>query len=496
MALSTAAHSRVGSRAVLARGDLRRVHRFIFRGKRIIYDRNSCAPFEADRITWDVLQALARPQQMDDELLRKHDEAAVCEVVARLAELKSKGLLFSTLEPPPSEPEVFTTLMIMFTTYGCDLDCRYCYTKAAPYAGQSAMMSAETAEKAIDFLIRGSGQEKDLFLILYGGEPLLNFPVIEHALKYAGIQAALFHKRFHFSVVTNAVSLTKEKQRVLNENGVFIVASLDGPKGLHDSQRPLAGGSGSHARAAANLRELLASRGPRAVLVKSTFTRHTVRYMPDVAAYLLDLGFRDMSLEPAALPDRHGDAIRTEDLPLVRQAYAVSAERYLRELLNGNIFLFQQFSYVVERVHSPRRCYVHCGAGSGSATVSPTGELYPCYQMVGAKEVRLGDVERGVVNRRVKEAFESAHVQNKRKCRTCWAKYLCGGGCHAHAMKYDNDLLGAHDVECDVKKCCFELGMWLYANLSKSAPDALASVLELESGRRKLAPQERVAPVP
>ncbi len=496
MPLTAKTPSGQGLRTALDKRDLRRVHRFIFRGKRIVYDMNSCAPFEVDRITWDVLAALGNGRGAHEHLYRKHGQEAVLQVADRLQELKAKGSLFSRFEPRPPAPCSDTALLVLLPTYACNLDCRYCYAKEEPYAGQRALMDIDTARKAIDFFIRQSGQKQNLCICFFGGEPLLNFPAIRQAIEYAKAQGRMFRKTFEFSLTTNAVLLTREKQRFLNENDVLIVASLDGPQALHDSQRPSRNGNGSHAAALAHLQEVLQARGPYGICIRSTFTRHTIHRLSDVAAYILGLGFRDLSLEPALLPADHQDAIRVEDLPLVRQAYAAAAERYLQELLNRNLFLLTQFSSVVRRLRSPGRCFAHCGPGYSSMAVSPRGEVYPCIKLVEMSEFRLGDVDDPTVNRRVQKLLQSAHVQNKKKCGRCWAKYLCGGGCHADGLKYDRDLFGAHDVKCGFTKCWFELGMWLYATLSKSAPDALASVLELESGRRKLASQERVAPVP
>ncbi len=473
-----------GLRTALGKRDLRRVHRFIFRGKRIIYDMNSCAPFEVDRITWDVLEALSRSKKMDGELHRKYDEAALREVVARLTNLKNRGLLFSAFKPKPPVPSDDTTHLVLLTTYGCNLDCRYCYTKEESYAGQRTLMNEETARNAIDFLMRQSGRSQTLFIAFFGGEPLLNFPLIQRSVEYAKAQAKPLGKKLELSVTTNAVLLTKDVQKFLIENNIYVVASLDGPENLHDAQRPARDGSGSHAKALANLRELLAARGPYGVFIRGTFTRHTLPQLPDAASYLLRLGFRDISLEPAILPSDHAEATRIEDVAVVRQAYSAAAERYLQELLNRNVFLFQPFSFVMQRLHVPRRNFAHCGAGYTSMALAPTGELYPCIKMVGAEDVKLGDVREQIVNPRLRKLFQSAQVHNKKKCRACWAKYICGGGCHAHGLKYDNDLFGANEVECHILKCWFELGMWLYANLAKDAPDVLASVVARESDRR------------
>lgn len=56
----------------------------------------------------------------------------------------------------------------------------------------------------------------------------------------------------------------------------------------------------------------------------------------------------------------------------------------------------------------------------------------------------------------------------------CWARYVCGGGCHSHAVNFNNDILEPYDIECELMKHRVELGAYLYATLSESvgsAPD-------------------------
>jgi uncharacterized protein len=43
---------------------------------------------------------------------------------------------------------------------------------------------------------------------------------------------------------------------------------------------------------------------------------------------------------------------------------------------------------------------------------------------------RLGEVQAGVDPQRQREWLAARHVHLQEPCRSCWAKYLCGGGCH------------------------------------------------------------------
>jgi uncharacterized protein len=71
-----------------------------------------------------------------------------------------------------------------------------------------------------------------------------------------------------------------------------------------------------------------------------------------------------------------------------------------------------------------------CGAGAGYLSVSADGELAACHRFVGDVAGVMGSLDNGVdVTRRTRWLAER-HVHHQEPCRGCWARYLCGGGCH------------------------------------------------------------------
>lgn len=71
-----------------------------------------------------------------------------------------------------------------------------------------------------------------------------------------------------------------------------------------------------------------------------------------------------------------------------------------------------------------------CGRGQASLAVSGQGEFYPCHRFAGEIAFRLGDLRSGAKGR---EAYSASPVARLQPCVSCFAKYLCGGGCsHDH----------------------------------------------------------------
>jgi uncharacterized protein len=75
--------------------------------------------------------------------------------------------------------------------------------------------------------------------------------------------------------------------------------------------------------------------------------------------------------------------------------------------------------------------HYHCGVGKGLAAISTTGEIYPCHRFVGQHDMKIGHIDSYTVDGL--NNYHRAVVDNLPECKTCWARYTCGGGCF-----YDN----------------------------------------------------------
>ena len=138
----------------------------------------------------------------------------------------------------------------------------------------------------------------------FGGEPLLNWSIIpavvEHARKYED-------KVFAFTLTTNGLLLTEDKIDFLNRENIQVVMSLDGRQHIHDAMRPPAGGSYStYNRVVPRFLQLASSRNHRNYYIRGTYTNANLDFTADVR-HLVELGFREISLEPLFLWSRLGD---------------------------------------------------------------------------------------------------------------------------------------------------------------------------------------------
>src|SRR5438105_15756604 len=135
-------------------------------------------------------------------------------------------------------------------------------------------MAEETARDSVELLLKESGRVAHL--TFFGGETLLNFPVLESTIAYARRRAAEVGKEIDFSLTTNATLLKPEIIEFLAENRVGVTISIDGPKEMQDEFRVFKNGSGSYDIVTPKIRELLKRHTSRPIGARVTLTSQTL----------------------------------------------------------------------------------------------------------------------------------------------------------------------------------------------------------------------------
>jgi len=449
--------------------DQTQIHLFSVKGRHFAFDVNSCVFFETDEVSNGILQLLGTVTSEVDLVQRLAPRYPGHVVWKRLSEMlpviQAKELFSddpSTTFDRDTPPRLST--LCLNVAQKCNLSCRYCF--AHGNYGQDKLMTPETSAKSVDFLIKNSIQ-KDLSISFFGGEPLLNLPVIRHTVSHAKRAEQTHGKYFRFHITTNGTLLTKDILRFLDNNQFSMIISLDGPRDVNDSMRQFRNGRGSYNVVYRNLMKVLAFSPNRPLTVRSTFT-HQNMDVDNLAMHLFQIGCKDVSVEPCAT-EIEDLQITREDLKTLKQHYDMLADRYLAELAAGRRLSFFHLRQAMDQVRRKRFSLTQCGAANGYLAVGADGKLYPCHKFVGNEAYVVGDVFGGIKNQSIPGTFHSAYVGNKKKCMKCWARYACGGGCHAHAIAFNNDILEPYDIECDLMKHRLELGAYLYATLSESA---------------------------
>ncbi len=440
-------------------------------------DVNSGSIHVVDDVVSDIIplveelagKSVKDPVALKEALLRRTDlpypEEILTEALEEVLELEAAGQLFA--------PDIYENYVYDFTkrqtvvkalclhiAHDCNLACKYCFAEEGEYHGRRALMSLEVGKKALDFLVANSGNRINLEVDFFGGEPLMNWQVVKELVEYGRSLEEPNNKKFRFTLTTNGVLLDDEILEFANREMANIVLSIDGRKEIHDKMRPFRGGQGSYDLIVPKFQKVAESREQERYYVRGTFTHNNLDFSKDVL-HLADLGFKQISVEPVVAGPEDDYAITEEDLPVLMEEYDTLAREMVRRRKEGKGFNFFHFMIDLEGGPCVAKRLSGCGSGTEYLAVTPWGDLYPCHQFVGNEKFLMGNVKEGILRTDIRDEFKCCNVYAKEKCRKCFAKFYCSGGCAANAYNFHGNINDAYDVGCELERKSVECAIML-----------------------------------
>ena len=461
------------------------VHQYKNNGYHIVLDVNSGSVHVTDEICYDMIGQLKKLgvenniSMLDEEsvlaglkteLRQAYSERDIEETFEDIKELTRLGQLFTKdiyedyIGDVKKRKTVVKALCIHIA-HDCNLACKYCFAEEGEYHGRRALMSYEVGKKALDFLIANSGNRRNLEVDFFGGEPLMNWQVVKDLVAYGREQEKIHNKNFRFTLTTNGVLLNDEVQEFVNKEMDNVVLSLDGRKEVNDKMRPFRNGKGSYDLIVPKFKKLADSRNQQKYYVRGTFTRENLDFSRDVL-HFADLGFEQISIEPVVGEDSDFYSIKKEDLPQIFEEYDVLAKEMIEREKAGKGFQFFHFMLDLDGGPCVAKRLSGCGSGTEYLAVTPWGDLYPCHQFVGEERFLMGNVDDGIVKPEIADEFRGCSVYSKEKCRNCFAKFYCSGGCMANAYKFHGSIHDTYDIACEMERKRVECAIMIKAAMA------------------------------
>lgn len=435
------------------------VHTFTVRGDHFAFDSVTGALHQLDEAALLVVRRTKENGGVvsPEDLLTPLGEAVSSLINA--GQLFAPEHVFTTEELYPDKPRI--KAMCLNLCHDCNLRCTYCFAGTGDYGGSRGLMSEEVGKKAIDFLIEASGARKNLDIDFFGGEPLINWPTVKTLVAYCKQREAETKKQIRLTLTTNATLIDDEKAAFINEHFVNVVLSIDGRPAIHDQVRPGVGGKSSYQKTVQGIKTLLFSRGDLAHHLRGTFTTKNLDFAEDIL-HLASFS-PHVSIEPVVLPDQHPLSIKEEHLETILAEYERLAVLLDERDAAGEAIDFFHFRMDLEGGPCAFKRHKGCGVGAEYIAVTPDGDIYPCHQLVGEDEFRMGSVFSGIDNVEVKERFSEALTTPPKACFDCFARPICGGGCAANRWHRSGDVRGDDDLGCRMLRRRAELSLWLLA---------------------------------
>lgn len=462
------------------------IHQYKNNGFNIVLDVNSGSVHVVEEIVYDVVAAIVESHlehaSKEDILamLSKDsrfvsNQAELEEVVDEILELREADMLFSediyekSIEAFQNRETVVKALCLHIA-HDCNLACKYCFAEEGEYHGRRALMSFEVGKKALDFLVANSGSRVNLEVDFFGGEPLMNWQVVKDLVAYGRSLEEPNHKKFRFTLTTNGVLLNDDILEFANKEMANVVLSIDGRKEIHDLMRPHRGGQGSYDEIVPKFKKVAESRNQMNYYVRGTFTHNNLDFAADVC-HLADLGFKQISVEPVVAHPTDDYALRDEDIPQILDEYDKLAVELINRKKEGKGVNFFHFMIDLKGGPCVYKRLSGCGSGTEYLAVTPWGDFYPCHQFVGQEEFLMGNVDTGITNTKVRDEFKSCNVYSKEKCKNCFAKFYCSGGCAANSYNFHGNINDAYDLGCELQRKRVECAIMIKAALAEETAE-------------------------
>jgi uncharacterized protein len=452
-------------------------------GHRFVYLVPAGAIFEIDAAAGTLLDHLKDGELSHDDALTTLECAghSTADAADLLKELYLSRVIVdgeTRTEPLQEPPETFPLqTLVMNLTNQCNLSCEYCYEfgedKVATPEGKKKFMDLETAKQSVDFLFEQAAGRKAVHITFFGGETLMNFPLLKQVVEYASAKAAERSITIDYSLTTNATLLTPPIIQFLSDNRIGVTVSMDGPKELHDQLRVFSNGKGSYDLIAPRVKALLENHRTRPITARVTMTNGVTDVARIYRHLKHDLGFHEVGFAPVTTSPNRLYAINEPGMDRVLAQFCALADEYLEYARRGELHGFSNVSETLSELYQGVNKSHPCGAALGLMGVGPSGDLAPCHRFVDSDNHALGNVTTGIDRTKQKEFLDRGNVNRKDDCHTCWARPLCAGGCHHEAFVRYGDSGHPNLHYCDWIRAWTEKCLEVYATLSVENPEFL-----------------------
>jgi uncharacterized protein len=344
----------------------------------------------------------------------------------------------------------------------CNLSCGYCYADHGAFAGaQAKAMTFDVARTAIERLIAGADPVRPITIGFLGGEPLRSRKLIHSVVEFADPLAWQRGLDLRYSITTNGTLIADDDVELFRSRRFAVTVSVDGDAIAHDAQRPLRNGAGSFAQLTRRVRPLLADPGLAQVAARVTVRSGHLELKRRLDA-VWSLGFLEAGVSPLRVSADHSE-LSDNDWPAYRDQLIGIAREELDRAKRGLPIRLTNFAVALKQIHAGASSPYACGAGGGYFSVAADGDWYACHRAIGDERYRLGSPSALDLDRR-RAFLTERHVHAKADCRSCWARYLCSGGCHQEA-----DARSA--AGCDFIRSWLDFCLASYCELSSARPE-------------------------
>lgn len=370
------------------------------------------------------------------------------------------------------------TLYISFAPiHDCNLSCKYCYAsggKATP--NYKSQFNEEKIDQLLDYIYvkKYSQYFQYKFDFVSGGEPFLNQELLELVLQKIRIKSEQHKKKTTIFIVTNGTLLNTNNIKMIDQYDVFLGISIDGPEKIHNLNRVYKNGTGSYQNVVSGISTLkrldvsnkLKDAWAMVVVTKSSGS------LVNIMESCIALGFRRMQMQIQRMSPKSSFHFQLSDLEQLKQNYKELFSHLIAWAKQGDLTRIKMiandndsFGKYLARLLLRKPVYYRCFAGKNKISVAADGKIYPCDSFCGETNFCMGSIYGSDQASSIREKFVQASVENRGRCSTCWARYLCGGDCYHNSFLFSNNIFDPDPFVCEINKFFIESAIDLLIRL-------------------------------
>ncbi|MBN1187324.1 MAG: radical SAM protein [Bacteroidales bacterium] len=370
---------------------------FSYYSKRIVYIRK-CTPFN---------DSLIKAIELKDEFFFKHP---------------TNG----------SSSDIFQ--FIISVTNQCNLACTYCFLGKP---NSQTILDGAIAKESICVVVEMcKNLQRNLNISYFGGEPTLEYDLVKELTTFAINK----DKSISFSITTNG-TFSEKWIPFFKDYNFKVSISMDALPDIQNKFRPFSNNNNSHDFVLSNIRKLLSiSIIPK---IRITVTKDSVLKMPAMVTYLAKIGIKQIHFEVVSISDKisgHHCVSRPNKVDFVNNLIeSIQIAKSLNVQITNSSFM---------RLFNPAVNYCD---GSNRLALNPDHSISSCIE-VNNKGHNLFDKFSCKTILDKPEVAGFSTIEKNEKCITCFAKFICGGGCPSRNYYSNFNVKIPDEFNCYVTK--------------------------------------------
>ncbi len=360
-----------------------------------------------------------------------------------------------TVEDITGERDDSLYRLVLNVTNKCNLDCKYCYAEGGNYLSSECMMDISTAKSAVDIFYKK--YKKIQSIQFFGGEPLLNEPVIRFVCQYITelFETGKIESMPEFGTISNGTIYSDQLAQTIKKYKISVTFSIDGPQEVHNSMRVYKNGMGTFEKIYENISKYnMAS--VRLNGVEATYNLNhiknnlsvfnTVKYFKD------ELNIPIVHIVPVSAEDGVDYKLKNTD------SFSNSVKEIFEEMnKNKKDYSYSLVSRVVISLKKHKSNKYICEAGISNYSVSSKGDIYPCFMFTDVQNFKMGNVFdktpffENPTFLSIKEMLKKFNKYEYSQCKDCFNNRICSG-CIGSNYVNNGDFRCTPDADCEMKK--------------------------------------------